>query len=51
MSRLPGIFATGRVVKMTGTVLHRIGNGKVAEKWPGKNLFGLLQQLGILPVP
>jgi predicted ester cyclase len=48
---LPGIPATGRQVKMTGTAIHRIENGKIAEKWSGKDTLGLLQQLGVLPMP
>ena len=46
---LPGIPATGRPVTMTATVIHRIENGKLAEKWSDKDLLGFLQQLGVLP--
>ena len=48
---LPGIPATGRPVTMTATVIHRIENGKIAEKWSDKDILGLLQQLGVLPAP
>ena len=48
---LPGIPATGRQVKMTGTAIHRIEDGKIAEKWSDKDTLGLLQQLGVLPMP
>ena len=48
---LPGIPATGRQVKMTGTAIHRIENGKITEKWSDKDTLGLLQQLGVLPDP
>jgi predicted ester cyclase len=48
---LPGIPATGREVTMTGTVIHRIEGGKIAEKWSDKDALGLLQQLGVLPMP
>jgi hypothetical protein len=34
---------------MTATVIHRIENGKLAEKWSGKDELGFLQQLGVLP--
>lgn len=47
---LPGIPATGNELTMTGTVIHRIENGKLAEKWSDKDVLGLLQQLGVLPV-
>ncbi|MFG2888776.1 ester cyclase [Streptomyces sp. NPDC048248] len=46
---LPGIPATGNALTMTGTVIHRIENGKLAEKWSDKDLHGLLTQLGVLP--
>ena len=48
---LPGLPATGRQVKMTGTAIHRIEGGKSAEKWSDKDTLGLLQQLGVLPMP
>jgi hypothetical protein len=34
---------------MTATVIHRIGNGRLAEQWSDKDLLGLLQQLGGIP--
>ena len=48
---LPGIPATGRQVTMTATVIYRIDNGKIAEKWSDKDVLGFLQQLGALPTP
>ncbi|WP_392966207.1 ester cyclase [Streptomyces sp. LN245] len=48
---LPGIPATGRPITMTATVMHRIENGKLAEKWSDKDLLGFLQQLGVIPTP
>ncbi|MFF2502671.1 ester cyclase [Streptomyces sp. NPDC058067] len=41
---LPGIPATGKSVTMTATVIHRIENGKLAEKWSDKDLHGFLAQ-------
>ncbi|WP_040687093.1 ester cyclase [Nocardia vinacea] len=46
---LPGIPATGHELTMTGTTIHRIEDGKIAEKWSDKDVLGLLQQLGVLP--
>ncbi|MFI6151014.1 ester cyclase [Streptomyces sp. NPDC051109] len=46
---LPGIPATGNQLTMTGTVIHRIENGRLAEKWSDKDVFGFLQQLGVIP--
>jgi steroid delta-isomerase-like uncharacterized protein len=48
---LPGIPATGKSITMTATVIHRIEDGKLAEKWSDKDLLGLMQQLGVVPVP
>ncbi|GFE17371.1 hypothetical protein Sgleb_54180 [Streptomyces glebosus] len=48
---LPGIPAAGRPITMTATVMHRIENGKLAEKWSDKDLLGFLQQLGVIPTP
>jgi steroid delta-isomerase-like uncharacterized protein len=48
---LPGLPATGRQVTMTGIAIHRIESGKIAEKWSDKDTLGLLQQLGVLPMP
>lgn len=36
---------------MTATVIHRIENGKLAEKRSSKDLLGFLQQLGVIPTP
>ncbi|WP_063043916.1 ester cyclase [Nocardia pseudovaccinii] len=46
---LPGIPATGHELTMTGTTIHRIQDGKIAEKWSDKDVLALLQQLGVLP--
>ncbi len=48
---LPGIPRTGNKLKMTATVIHRIEDGKLAEKRSGKDVLGFLQQLGIIPTP
>ncbi|MFI1970035.1 cyclase [Streptomyces cinnamoneus] len=46
---LPGIPATGHPLTMTATVIHRIENGKLVEKWSDKDLLSFLQQLGVMP--
>ncbi|MEU9062262.1 ester cyclase [Streptomyces sp. NPDC048430] len=48
---LPSISATGNQLTMTATVMHRIENGRLAEKWSDKDLLGFLQQLGVIPTP
>jgi len=47
---LPGIPRTGNPLEMTATVVHRIENGKIAEKWSDRDELGLLRQLGVLDV-
>jgi steroid delta-isomerase-like uncharacterized protein len=46
---LPGIPATGAKLEMTATVVHRIEDGKLVEKWSDKDSLGFLQQLGVMP--
>ena len=48
---LPGIPKTGNKLEMTATVIHRIENGQLAEKWSDKDVLGFLQQLGVMPRP
>lgn len=44
-----GIPATGKPVTLTGMDILRIANGKIVERWAEVNVFGLLQQLGVIP--
>ncbi len=46
-----GLPATGKQITMTGIEIFRIKEGKIVELWGEANLFGLMQQLGIFPVP
>jgi steroid delta-isomerase-like uncharacterized protein len=46
---LPGIPRTGNDMKMTAVAIHRIADGKLAEKWSDKDNLGFLQQLGVIP--
>jgi predicted ester cyclase len=46
---LPGIPRTGNDMKMTAVVIHRIADGKLAEKWSDKDVLGMLQQLEAIP--
>jgi len=46
-----GLQATGKPITMTGIEVFRIKDGKIAELWGEANLLGLMQQLGIIPVP
>ena len=44
-----GIPPNGKVVEITGITIHRIANGKLAEKWSEKDVLGFLQQIGGMP--
>jgi len=48
---LPGAPRTGNEMKMTSITIHRIENGKLAEKWSEKDMISLLQQIGKMPPP
>ena len=43
---LPGAPKTGNALRMTSITIHRIANGKLAEKWSEKDSMGFLQQIG-----
>jgi steroid delta-isomerase-like uncharacterized protein len=46
---LPGAPKTGNDLKMTSITIHRIANGKLAEKWSEKDVISFLQQIGVMP--
>jgi len=46
---LPGLPATEKKTTMIGVIIHRFANGKVVEAWWSRDLFSLVQQLGIIP--
>jgi predicted ester cyclase len=48
-SELMGIPPTGKRLEMTGIVIYRISAGKIVERWSQHDIFGLLQQLGVVP--
>jgi steroid delta-isomerase-like uncharacterized protein len=48
---LVGIPATGKSSTVTGITVDRIVNGKIAESWGIFDQFGMMQQLGVIPVP
>jgi predicted ester cyclase len=43
-----GFAATGRSVAYEGTVIFRILDGRIAERWGTVDVFGILWQLGVL---
>ena len=46
-----GIPPTNKQVRLAGTDIDRIANGKVVECWTSTDDLGLLQQLGVMPAP
>jgi predicted ester cyclase len=48
---LMGIPATGKPVTMTFISINRIAEGKIAEGWVNFDALGMMQQLGVIPVP
>ena len=43
-----GVPATGREIRLTGTDIDRMTNGKVVECWAHVDELGLMQQLGVI---
>ena len=46
---LPGAPRTGNDMKVTSITIHRVSDGKLVEKWSEKDVFSLLQQIGVIP--
>lgn len=42
---------TGKAVTMTGMAFWRLAGGKIAEHWVETDALGMLQQLGVVPLP
>jgi predicted ester cyclase len=49
MGEFMGIAATGKQILVTGTLTTRIVDGKFQEDWENIDMFGLMQQLGVIP--
>jgi predicted ester cyclase len=48
---LMGIPATGKPLTLTGIVIDRLADGKIVERWAETAIMGMMQQLGIIPMP
>jgi steroid delta-isomerase-like uncharacterized protein len=46
--RIPG---TGKEIRVSGTSVDRIQNGRIVESWVNWDALGLMQQLGVVPAP
>jgi len=48
LGKFYGIPATGKHVSWTATVTFRIVDGKICEAWEDRDMWGALQQLGVV---
>ncbi len=46
-----GIAPTGKPVRLSGTTVHHMTDGKIVETWLAFDSLDLLQQLGAVPRP
>jgi steroid delta-isomerase-like uncharacterized protein len=46
-----GVPATGKRVMQSGIMIYRIRDGQVVEQWAEANMWGLMQQLGVVSPP
>ena len=47
--QLMGIAPTNKHATVTGVDIDRYQDGKVVEAWASYDMFGMLQQLGVVP--
>jgi steroid delta-isomerase-like uncharacterized protein len=48
---IAGIAATGKEATVSGITISKLEGGKVTEEWTNWDTFGMLVQLGAIPVP
>lgn len=46
-----GMPATGKKSSITGLVIFRLEDSRIVEAWVNIDVLGLLQQLGVIPMP
>jgi len=46
---ISGFLPTRKVITVTGMDILRGADGKIVERWSGKDVLGVLQQVGIVP--
>jgi len=46
-----GIPATGKPVTVTGIDIFRVEGGAIVELWSNWDMMGMMQQLGVAPMP
>ena len=42
---------TNKDIEINGIIIDRIAGGKVVESWAQVDMFGMMQQLGVIPPP
>lgn len=42
---------TGETFEITGLAMHRVRDGQITETWANWDMLGMMQQLGIVPMP
>lgn len=47
----PPLPATGKQIDVNAIAFHRVAGGKLAETWVNFDVLGMLQQLGVIPMP
>ena len=50
-SEFNGLPATGKRLVVSSISIYRIVDGKIAECWWGYDSLGIMQQLGVMPLP
>ncbi|MDQ4045722.1 MAG: ester cyclase [Chloroflexota bacterium] len=51
LGEFQGLPPSGKQGEISGTIIDRIAGGKIVECWSNTDDLGLLQQLGVVPVP
>ena len=46
-----GMPPSGKTGNITGIVIFRLENSRIAEAWVNIDVLGLLQQTGVIPMP
>jgi predicted ester cyclase len=44
-----GVPPTGKAIRLTGTYIREVRDGRVVEEWDTTDIFGLARQLGMIP--
>jgi predicted ester cyclase len=46
---LMGVAPTGKQVRITGIIINRLSDGKIAESWTNYDALGVMRQIGAIP--